>query len=230
MVSLVGHKFKPFIFMKNFNLRDDSKHRYLVSMVVDSLPEHYFKAELLLFTLGQFAQVPAANMLVQCVDRVDAAFVHFVQESGYRTRTIAPYLDGAYCNKLQQLAGLEDELEHVERPLPARCGHGGAGPSGTAGEGGGVRQDCGWPQSAAAGFGTYLCCGWRQATRLHPLRLGHRADGRDQLERRVPVCTGATGRGGLDPVAALGTMAVRAPQACSTIPGSGAAPIRLPWP
>ena len=100
--------------MKNFDLRDDPGYRYLISMVVDSLPEHYYKTELLLFTLGQFAQVPAANVLVQCVDRVDAAFVRFVQESGHRTRTIAPYLDGAYCNKLQQLEGLEDELELVD--------------------------------------------------------------------------------------------------------------------
>ena len=114
IVSLAGHKFNPLIFMKNFDLRDDPGYRYLISMVVDGLPEHYYKTELLLFTLGQFAQVPAANVLVQCVDRVDAAFVRFVQESGHRTRTIAPYLDGAYCNKLQQLEGLEDELELVD--------------------------------------------------------------------------------------------------------------------
>jgi hypothetical protein len=91
----------------------DTMRNNLISMVVDGLPEHYYKAELLLFTLDRLAQVPAANILVQCVDRVDPAFIRFVQDRGHRCRTIAPYLDGAYCNKLQQLEGLEPELQGI---------------------------------------------------------------------------------------------------------------------
>lgn len=100
--------------MSDYNLQDHLRYRYLVSIVVDSLPEHYLKAELLLFTLNQFAKIPASNILVQCVDRVDAFFVHFIQENGYQTRTIVPYLDGAYCNKLQQLVGLEEIIKHLD--------------------------------------------------------------------------------------------------------------------
>lgn len=87
---------------------------FLVSFVVDAFAEHYHKAELLLFSLETFGAVPRANILVQCVDRVDPSFLDFLRQNGYRMRLVAPFLDGSYCNKLQQLPGLEKELEGID--------------------------------------------------------------------------------------------------------------------
>lgn len=82
----------------------------LISMVVDNLPEHYFKAELLLLSIDRLGGIPMESVLVQCVDRVDQSFKKFVQDKGCCFREISPYLDGTYCNKLQQLDGLSEAL------------------------------------------------------------------------------------------------------------------------
>ena len=78
-------------------------NQIFISFVVDAIPKHYFQAGLLLLSLEYFAKHPKENILVQCVNRVDKKFIHFLEKNGYRYRLIEPYLDGKYCNKLQQL-------------------------------------------------------------------------------------------------------------------------------
>jgi len=89
-----------------------TQHKLAISMMVDALPEHYYKTELLLFSLTQFGKVPNDSIIVQCVDRVSEQFRQFVQQKGYLYRSVQPYLDGAYCNKLQQLV----EINHFIQP------------------------------------------------------------------------------------------------------------------
>ena len=76
---------------------------YVVSLVVDALSLHYYQAELLLYSLEVCAKVQKEHILVQCLDRVDKVFLDYLDKEGYRYRIIEPYLDGKYCNKLQQL-------------------------------------------------------------------------------------------------------------------------------
>jgi glycosyltransferase involved in cell wall biosynthesis len=86
----------------------------LVSFVVDGIAEHYYKAELLLFSLKKFGGVPRNRILVQCVDRVSKDFLAFLQQRGYNHRLVAPFLDSKYCNKLQQLEGIETYLADAD--------------------------------------------------------------------------------------------------------------------
>ncbi len=81
---------------------------YIISFVVDALDLHYYQAELLLLSLEKFGKVAKNNILVQCLDRVDKVFLDFLTDNGYKYRTIEPYLDGKYCNKLQQLEAFKD--------------------------------------------------------------------------------------------------------------------------
>ncbi|MGA8146938.1 MAG: hypothetical protein WB870_05090 [Gallionellaceae bacterium] len=82
----------------------------LISFVVDGIAAHYYKAELFLFSLEKFAGVPRNRILVQCVDRVSQDFLAFLRHHGYTYRLVSPFLDGKYCNKLQQLEGIETYL------------------------------------------------------------------------------------------------------------------------
>ena len=82
----------------------------LISFVVDGIAAHYYKAELLLFSLEKFGGVPRNRILVQCVDRVSQDFLAFLQQQGYAYRLVSPFLDGKYCNKLQQLEDIETYL------------------------------------------------------------------------------------------------------------------------
>lgn len=83
--------------------------RTIVSFVVDALPEHYFKAELLLFSLHHLAGMKKEDVVVHCVDRVPDHFRAFLDRNGYRHRSFPPHIDGKYCNKLPQLASLDQE-------------------------------------------------------------------------------------------------------------------------
>ena len=79
------------------------KHPYRYSMVVDWPREHPYQAEVLLHTLRLNAGVPPEAVVVQCTTRVgDDARAEF-QRRGHAVATIAPYLDGVYCNKIAQL-------------------------------------------------------------------------------------------------------------------------------
>ena len=73
------------------------------SFVVDRLPEHYYQAELLLHSLERIAGIPRERILVHCVEGVSEAFTAFLDRRGIPRRTIRPFLDGTYCNKLRQL-------------------------------------------------------------------------------------------------------------------------------
>lgn len=72
-------------------------------MVVDWLGSHPYQAEVLLFTLEAFANVPRRRMVVQCTDRVAPEVRDAFDTQGYTVTTIEPYLDQAYCNKIAQL-------------------------------------------------------------------------------------------------------------------------------
>jgi len=85
------------------------QNHFIVSMVVDALPLHYYQAELLLYSLEQCAQIQKEHILVQCLNRVDKVFLDFLDKEGYKYRIIEPYLDGKYCNKLQQLEAFKPE-------------------------------------------------------------------------------------------------------------------------
>ena len=76
---------------------------YNVSFLVDALPEHYFKAELLLFSLKKFGLISQSHILVHCTSRVDNSFLAFLDHSGYTYCQVEPFLDGTFCNKIQQL-------------------------------------------------------------------------------------------------------------------------------
>jgi hypothetical protein len=96
------------------DLSELAQRKIAVSMMVDALPEHYYKAELLLYSLSKRANIRNDRIIVQCVDRVDSEFKKFVKDNGYRFREVAPYLDGAYCNKLQQLPDVSAFFNDVE--------------------------------------------------------------------------------------------------------------------
>lgn len=96
------------------NQNSNDFNKYAVSMVVDNLPEHYFKAELLLFSLDAFSGISRDCIFVQCVNRVEQTFKDFIRDLGYQYREIMAYLDRTYCNKLQQLFGIEELLTNVQ--------------------------------------------------------------------------------------------------------------------
>lgn len=77
-----------------------------VSMVVDGLDAHYYKMQLLLSSLARLTSVQRSDVCVFCTDRVSRDFVSHLAAAGYRTATVTPYLDGKFCNKLQQLPEL----------------------------------------------------------------------------------------------------------------------------
>lgn len=87
----------------------------LVSFVVDRLPLHYYQAELLLYSLEKNAGIAKDHIVVQCLNRVDNIFLDFLNKNGYKYHIIEPYLDGKYCNKLQQLEYFvdRDDIEGV---------------------------------------------------------------------------------------------------------------------
>lgn len=88
-------------------------HKYKISFVVDNLALHYYQAELLLYSLEQFAEISKEDVLVHCLDRVDSDFLNFLLQNGYNYKIIEPYLDGKYCNKLQQLESFKN-VEDVD--------------------------------------------------------------------------------------------------------------------
>jgi len=73
------------------------------SFVVDALELHYFQAELLLYSLEQNSGVAKDKIIVQCIEGVSPSFFNFLEKNNYAYNVIKPYLDGKYCNKLQQL-------------------------------------------------------------------------------------------------------------------------------
>ncbi len=83
--------------------RMTAAHEYRYSMVVDWLGSHPYQAEVLLFTLETFANVPRQHMVVQCTSRVTDEVRDAFDAEGYTVTTIEPYLDQAYCNKIAQL-------------------------------------------------------------------------------------------------------------------------------
>ena len=84
---------------------------YQYSMVLDWLGSHPYQAEVLLFTLEAFANVPRRQMVVQCTDRVSDDVIAKLSAQGYTVTTIAPYLDQAYCNKIAQLDYFVDSTD-----------------------------------------------------------------------------------------------------------------------
>ncbi|MGH6836133.1 MAG: hypothetical protein ACREC9_11410 [Methylocella sp.] len=79
-----------------------------VSIVVDTVDDHLYKADLLIRTLDRHASIPPGQVIVHYVNRVPATSVATFARMGCKTRKIAPFLDGIYCNKLQQLSVVEE--------------------------------------------------------------------------------------------------------------------------
>jgi len=80
-----------------------------VSIVVDTVDDHLYKADLLIRTLDRHASIPPGQVIVHYVNRLPAAAVATFARMGCKTRKIEPFLDGKYCNKLQQLS-IADEF------------------------------------------------------------------------------------------------------------------------
>ncbi|MEA2019449.1 MAG: hypothetical protein U9N59_13505 [Campylobacterota bacterium] len=81
----------------------------IISFVVDRLPLHYYQAELLLYSIEKNTSYKKNDIIVQCLSRVDKEFFKFLEDHGYKYNIIEPYLDGKYCNKLQQLEYFKDK-------------------------------------------------------------------------------------------------------------------------
>lgn len=79
-----------------------------LSFLVDDLPLHYYQSELLLFSLEKFTSFNKNNILVHCTSRVNEDFLFFLKENNYDYKVVEPYLDGKYCNKLQQLSSFKN--------------------------------------------------------------------------------------------------------------------------
>jgi hypothetical protein len=79
-----------------------------LSFLVDKTPLSYYQSELLLFSLEQFTSFNKDNILIHCTTRVDDEFLFFLNEQRYKYKIVEPYLDGKYCNKLQQLASFKN--------------------------------------------------------------------------------------------------------------------------
>jgi hypothetical protein len=84
---------------------------YKVSFVVDGNPLYYYQAELLLFSLEHFAKQPKEDILVHCTQKVDSSFIDFLTRNNYSYKIIEPFLDGKYCNKIQQLHSFSEYKE-----------------------------------------------------------------------------------------------------------------------
>jgi hypothetical protein len=79
-----------------------------VSIVVDNVDDHLYKADLLIRTLDRHASIPPGQVIVHYVNRLPAADVAPFARMGCETRKIEPFLDGKYCNKLQQLSFVDE--------------------------------------------------------------------------------------------------------------------------
>jgi len=79
-----------------------------VSIVVDTVDDHLYKADLLIKTLDRHARIPPRQVIVHYVNRLPAAAVATFARMGCNTRKIEPFLDGKYCNKLQQLSFVDE--------------------------------------------------------------------------------------------------------------------------
>jgi hypothetical protein len=75
-----------------------------VSIVVDDVDDHLYKADLLIRTLDRHASISPRQVIVHYVNRLPSAAVAPFARMGCKTRKIAPFLDGKHCNKLQQLS------------------------------------------------------------------------------------------------------------------------------
>jgi len=78
-----------------------------LSFLVDDIPLHYYQSELLLFSLEKFTSFNKNNILIHCTTRVNDEFLLFLKENNYVYKIVEPYLDGKYCNKLQQLVSFK---------------------------------------------------------------------------------------------------------------------------
>ena len=71
-------------------------------MVVDAVPDHPYKACLLLASLFKYAGVTPSDVLVNLVRRVDNWLADEFKTLGCHVAVIEPYLDQTICNKLRQ--------------------------------------------------------------------------------------------------------------------------------
>jgi hypothetical protein len=78
------------------------QQRVLISMVVDAVPDHPYKARLLLASLFKYADVAPSDVLINLVRRIDTWLVNEFKALGCHVAVIEPYLDQTICNKLRQ--------------------------------------------------------------------------------------------------------------------------------
>ena len=80
----------------------EQQKRVLISVVVDAVPDHPYKARLLLTSLFKHAGVAPSDVLVNLVRRVDNWLADEFKTLGCHVAVIEPYLDQTICNKLRQ--------------------------------------------------------------------------------------------------------------------------------
>ena len=81
---------------------------FYVSMVIDRVEDHAYKADLLIKTLHLYAKIPPARIILHYVSQTDPSVVAQFGRIGCKMHAIEPFLDGRYCNKLQQLTAVQE--------------------------------------------------------------------------------------------------------------------------
>jgi hypothetical protein len=79
-----------------------------VSIAIDAVHDHLYKADLLIRTLDRNGRIPPGRVIVQHVNQLPAAASETFARMGCKTRQIEPFLDGKYCNKLRQLCAFDE--------------------------------------------------------------------------------------------------------------------------
>lgn len=104
-----------------------------ISFVVDRSYDFYMKAELLIYSLLKNTQYSEDDIVVHCVKGVEDCFTDFLEKKAISYIYIEPFLDGKFCNKIQQLSSFIGEdcnvilldtdtylLDHIEIRYPEK--------------------------------------------------------------------------------------------------------------
>ena len=112
--SRIANHLKKLLPEQSISREEIRKRRRLYTFTIDSLPKHYLQAEILLMSLSVCGGVKREDIVVNCTSRVDKEFISWLEEEGYGYRTIRPYLDGKYCNKIEAIANLASVCDEYD--------------------------------------------------------------------------------------------------------------------
>jgi hypothetical protein len=85
----------------------EGTRQYWATVLVDTVYDHLYKADILIRTLIVNGGVPPNRIIIQHVPGLPAASIETFSALGCKTRQIEPFLDKRYCNKLQQLSDID---------------------------------------------------------------------------------------------------------------------------